>query len=132
MAWTTLLKAAPWKEIVKIAVQAPDFVREFRKGRENGAAAAEAPSPPPTGAAAGAGPDLAADIAQLRFEIELMKTNLERLRGHSEQQAKAFEAQSHQIAESFAALSARLRTLSWLAAAGLLAGIAALALVLLR
>jgi hypothetical protein len=130
MAWTTLLKAAPWKEIVKIAVQAPDFVREFRKGREGATGAADAPAAPPTGNAAGA--DTAADIAQLRFEIELVKTNLERLRGHSEQQAKAFEAQSRQIAESFAAVSARLRTLTWIAFVALLASIAALAITLLR
>ncbi len=130
MAWTTLLKAAPWKEIVKIAAQAPEFVREFRKGREGATGSGDAPTAPPAGNAAGA--DLAADIAQLRFEIELMKTNLERLRGHSETQAKAFEAQASQIAESFGAVSARLRTLSWIAFAALVASIAALALALLR
>ena len=123
MASWTWLRHAPWGEIAKAASRVPEFVRDLRnRGRDE-----EPAQPVPPGDA-----DEMPDAARLRFEIELLKTNLERLRSHTEQQAKTHEIQARQIAESFAAIDARQRRLTWLAAAALIAGIAALAAALLK
>lgn len=123
MASWTWLRHAPWGEIAKAASRVPEFVRDLRnRARDDEPAQAVPP----------ADAEDIPDAARLRFEIELLKTNLERLRSHTEQQAKAQEIQARQIAESFAALDAGQRRLTWLAAAALIAGIAALAAALLK
>jgi hypothetical protein len=123
MASWTWLRHAPWGEIAKAASRVPEFVRDLRNRARDDEPAQ--PVPP------GEGEDVP-DAARLRFEIELLKTNLERLRSHSEQQAKAQETQSRQIAESFAAIAARERRLTWLATAALIVGVAALVAALLK
>jgi hypothetical protein len=123
MASWTWLRHAPWGEIAKAAQRVPEFVRDLRNRNRD-----DEPAQPAPQGEAGEVPD----AARLRFEIELLKTNLERLRSHSELQTKAQELQARQIAESFAAIAARQRRLTWLAVAALLAGLAALALAVLR
>jgi len=113
MASWTWLRHAPWGEIVKAAARVPEFVRDLRKGGDDD----EAPTPPrPTAAA-----EAPSDISQLKFELELLKSNIDKLRGHSEAQGRAMEEQARALAESFNAISARLRTVTWLAAAALAA-----------
>jgi hypothetical protein len=123
MASWTWLRHAPWGEIAKAASRVPEFVRDLRNRARDDEPAQ--PVPP-------ADAEDIPDAARLRFEIELLNTNLERLRSHTEQQAKAQEIQARQIAESFAAIDARQRRLTWLAAAALIAGLAALAAALLK
>lgn len=122
MAWAWL-KHAPWGEIAKVAGRVPEFVRDLRRGRDDDEV------PPPAAPAGAEAPD---DVARLRFEIELLKTHVERLRAHSEQQAQVIETQARQMADGMAELGARARLNGWIAAAALVAAIAAIALVLMR
>jgi hypothetical protein len=120
MAWWGVIKHAPWGEIAKAASRVPDFVRELRKPGGPTEPARPATSTP------------VPDAEQLKFEIELVKSNVDRLRAFSETQSAAMDAQSKALAASFDAISSRIRTLSWLVAAALAASLAALAIVLVR
>jgi hypothetical protein len=121
------LRHAPWGEIAKVAAKAaakaPDLVRELR-----GRVAGEESAPPPPPAPGEPAPDL----ERLRFDLELVKTNLDRLRAHGEALAQERLTLARATEESFRVLSARLRMATWLAAAALAAALAALAAALLR
>lgn len=122
MAAWAWLKYAPWGEIAKAAARVPDLVRDMRKPREAVEEAQRAEPPA----------DAGADVSQLRFEIEILKANLDRLRTHSEAQARAMEEQSRVLSESFETISRRLRFTSWIAVLAILASVIALMAVLLR
>jgi len=120
MAWWGVIKHAPWGEIAKAASRAPDFLRELRK---------------PSGPAEPVRPTTSTpvpDAEQLKFEIEVLKTNLDRLRTFSESQAAAMDAAAKALSASFDAVTRRIRMLTWLAAAALAASLTALAVALLR
>ncbi|WP_291299479.1 hypothetical protein [Elioraea sp.] len=121
MASWSWLRHAPWGEIAKAAARVPAFVRDLRKDDDDEPAPARQPAA-----------DVPPDVAQLKFELELVKTNLERLRVHSESQAAALDQQARALSESFQSISSRLRTLTWLASAALIAAGIALAVALLR
>lgn len=120
MAWWGVIKHAPWGEIAKAASRVPDFVRELRKP--------SAPAEPIRPATSTPVPD----AEQLKFEIELLKSNIDRLRTFSESQSAAMDAQAKALTASFDAILRRIRILTWLAAAALAASLIALAIVLLR
>lgn len=122
MASWSWIKYAPWGEIAKAASRVPDLVRDIRKPREGGDESPRSPG----------APESLPDVAQLKFEMELMKANLERLRAHSENQAKAMEDQARVLSESFDAISARLRFATWLAAFAAIAGVVALVAAFVR
>ena len=117
------LKYAPWGEIAKAAAKVPGLVRELRggDGDEN-----EVPPPPPRPAAEGEAPD----VAQLRFEVELLKSGIDKVRAQGDVQQRALEQQSRVFAQEIAAISARLRTVTWIATVALLAALAAVATAL--
>jgi hypothetical protein len=120
MAWWGVLKHAPWGEIAKAASRVPEFVRDFRK-----TAAESEPAPPGTST-----PVPGAE--QLKFEIEVLKSNLERLRSHAESQAAAMDAQSRTFAESFRAITARVRVLTWISGASIVIAVVALVVAWMR
>jgi len=120
MAWWGVIKHAPWGEIAKAASRAPDFLRELRK---------------PSGPAEPVRPTTSTpvpDAEQLKFEIELLKANVERLRAFSESQGAAMDAAAKALSASFDAVTRRIRMLTWLATAALVASLTALAVALLR
>ena len=120
MAWWGVIKHAPWGEIAKAASRVPDLVRELRKPA--------APAEPVRPATSTPVPD----AEQLKFEIEVLKSNVDRLRTFSESQSGAMDAQAKALTASFEAISGRIRMLTWVAAAALAASLAALAITLLR
>ena len=92
MAWWGVIKHAPWGEIAKAASRVPDFVRELRKP--------SAPAEPIRPATSTPVPD----AEQLKFEIELLKSNIDRLRTFSESQSAAMDAQAKALTASFDAI----------------------------
>lgn len=116
------LKYAPWGEIAKAAARVPELMRDLRKPGQ-GKLEPEMPTGPGT-------PVPGAE--QLQFEIELLKTNVDRLRAHAETQGRAMEQQAKALAENFDAIGRRLRLITWIAGAALVIAIAALIVVLTR
>jgi hypothetical protein len=117
------LKYAPWGEIAKAAAKVPGLVRELRGGDDD-----EAPTPPPRPPADGEPPD----VAQLRFEVELLKSGIDKVRAQGDAQQRALEQHARALAQELATISARLRTVTWIASVALLAALAAVATALLR
>jgi len=117
------LKYAPWGEIAKAAAKVPGLVRELRGGDDD-----EAPTPPPRPPADGEPPD----VAQLRFEVELLKSGIDKVRAQGEAQQRALEQHARALTQELATISSRLRTVTWIATVALLAALAAVATALLR
>lgn len=120
MAWWGVIRHAPWGEIAKAASRVPEFVRELRKPNEAPVPERATTSTP------------VPDAEQLKFEIELLKSNLDRLRALSESQAAAFDTSARALTASFDAISRRIRALTWMAGIALLVSLIALAMVLVR
>ena len=99
------LKYAPWGEIAKAAAKVPGLVRELRGGDED-----ETP-PPPRPPAEGEPPD----VAQLRFEVELLKSGIDKVRAQGDAQQRALEQHARTLAQELATISARMRTVTWIA-----------------
>ena len=117
------LKYAPWGEIAKAARRVPEFVRDLRKDDDDD----QAPAP-----SRSASPDTPPELAQLRFELELLKANIEKLRAHSETQGRALEEQARALTQISNAHAARLRTAAWVAGLALIVALAAFVTALLR
>lgn len=117
------LKYAPWGEIAKAAAKVPGLVRELRGGDDD-----ESPPPPPRPPAEVE----PTDVAQLRFEVELLKSGIDKVRAQGEAQQRALEQHSRALAQELATISARLRTVTWIASVALIAALAAVATALLR
>lgn len=120
MAWWGVLKHAPWGEIAKAASRVPEFVRDIRKAPANNDPVPPTTSTPVPGA------------EQLKFEIEVVKSNVERLRSYAESHAATVDAQSKALTDSFNAISARMRTLTWIAGAALVVAVIAVIVAWMR
>ena len=112
MVWTSLLKSAPWGEIMKAASRVPDLVRGLRTGGSDAAPAPATSTPVP-------------DAERLQAELVRIDQNVDRLRAYSEQQATA-------VAVTMRQMSVRVSRLTWIASGALLLAMDAIVIPLIR
>lgn len=123
--WEVLGKSVKWEEVVRHApkiVEAARVLYETNRQRQ----------PRPAGSGGAAGPDPTSD---LKARLAGLEAQVGSLQDNESQQAALVSDIARQLAVltgSVDALASRVQMLLWLAAGGLVAGLAALVLVLVR
>jgi hypothetical protein len=123
--WEVLGKSVKWEEVVRHApkiVEAARILYETNRQRQ----------PRPAGSGGSGGPDLSPDLKTRLADLEAQVSSLQDNESQQAALVSDIARQLDVLTGSVDALASRVQMLLWLAAGGLVAGLAALVLALVR
>jgi hypothetical protein len=123
--WEVLGKSVKWEEVVRHApkiVEAARILYETNRQRQ----------PRPAGSGGSAGPEPTSDLKTSLADLEAQVSSLQDNESQQAALVSDIARQLNALTSSVDALGSRMQMLLWLAAGGLVAGLAALVLALVR
>ena len=122
--WEVLGKSVKWEDVVRHAPKIVEAARVLYENRQRQSR--------PAASGGSAGPDSTSDLKTRLADLEAQVSSLQDNEGQQAALVSDIARQLNALTGSVDALASRVQMLLWLAAGGLVAGLAALVLALVR